>query len=59
MAPKRFESQKFSLFIVKFRKLEFSAPLLSFRITSQRQVSLVSKDVYFVNITMNKNIIVT
>jgi len=27
MGPKRFYSQKFSLFIVKFKKLGFSAPL--------------------------------
>jgi len=30
MGPKRFQSQKFSLFIVKFKKLGFSAPLRLF-----------------------------
>jgi len=29
MGPKRFETQNFSLFLVKFKKLGFSAPLLS------------------------------
>jgi len=27
MGPKRFQRQSFSLFLVKFKKLEFSAPL--------------------------------
>jgi len=30
MGPKRFYSQNFSLFIVKFKKLGFSAPLMLF-----------------------------
>jgi len=32
MGPKRFQSQKFSLFIVKFKKLGFSAHLMLFPI---------------------------
>jgi len=31
MGPKRFLSEKFSLFIVKFKKLGFSAPLSDHR----------------------------
>jgi len=31
MGPNRFESQTFSLFIVKFKKLEFNAPLILYK----------------------------
>jgi len=32
MGPKRVKSQKISLFLVKFKKLGFSAPLMIFRL---------------------------
>jgi len=31
MGPKRFISQNFSLFIVKFKKLGFSAPIIGWK----------------------------
>jgi len=41
MGPKRFWSQNFSLFLVKFKKLRFSAPLIVpvpvYRITQAKE----------------------
>jgi len=40
---KRFYSQNFSLFLVKFKKLGFSAPLISFKVKDHRIKTFVTK----------------
>jgi len=53
MGPKHFKSQNFSLFIVKFNKLGFSAPLIIINYDFQKSELIKSGSLLAVNKTHN------